>query len=943
MTTLTRPTEAGPAAAAAGVRLRAAAAAFALLVLLVGVPLLLATVIGDPLPAHAPTGGQLRHALSSPLTDNAVVHVLAVVAWLAWAHLLVNVARELLAQLRGRPAARRLPLLGASHGLAHQLVATALLLVPAAANLQAMPVAALTRAASDHAVAAAIRPAATATLIADEWGARVGGGAVPGADCVASPPTVTPVGAPAPAQRPAHKMYVVQPPHDRHYDSLWDIAARHLGDGRRYHEIYELNRGRPQPDGGELTRASLIQPGWVLLLPADADGPGVRDLDDGGPAPATHSEQPHQPVHATTGADAPAFHAASPDPDTTQQPEPTNNEAPRTPPTPASQHVPEPRPQPAPAHPDHGLPVAPLAVGLGVGSLAALAALQRARRIALRRRPLGQRPAPTPEPLGPVEAGLRVEARRVDPVASAVRLAVALADQRGAAGNVDTVFCHDDGRIELHLTGSAPPPPPFTAGSAGWELAANAGGFTFAVEEQADPLPALLQLGRRDDTDVYVDLEQPGYTAVDGDPERVEDLLVTAASRLVGAPWAGLTHVLAPTQVWSRVGSLDRVETVPDLAARTDDLLAHATAVRDQLRQEGHAGAAGRRASPDGATPLLVLVGWHVDELSDDLVHAALDPAVPLLILAAGNDRRTAQQWQLTGETLTGTPGGPITVPIRPPAADQIAALIEHARSDPPVAADDPAYDALRENAPATETTEPVPMSVNVLGPVDLQGVEFPDHGPRRTPPIRILVYLALHRRGVNAEQLSTALWPDEIADGRVVRNRVAEARALVGGAITNGPGWRLEDSVGCDWQQFQALAKGGPEDQVAALDLVRGQPFDGFNDEWVDVEMFRTDMVAGVVDLAAAVAERALDDDDPALAFRAARTGLRASPYEERLYRLAMRAADAEGSTGKLHALMNEMRRVLDVQVEPDDRVQRETLALYEELTSAARRRERV
>jgi hypothetical protein len=36
-------------------------------------------------------------------------------------------------------------------------------------------------------------------------------------------------------------------------------------------------------------------------------------------------------------------------------------------------------------------------------------------------------------------------------------------------------------------------------------------------------------------------------------------------------------------------------------------------------------------------------------------------------------------------------------------------------------------------------------------------------------------------------------------------------------------------------------------------------------------------------------------------------------------------------------------MRRVLDVRVEPDDRVQRETLALYEELTSAARRRERV
>jgi hypothetical protein len=55
------------------------------------------------------------------------------------------------------------------------------------------------------------------------------------------------------------------------------------------------------------------------------------------------------------------------------------------------------------------------------------------------------------------------------------------------------------------------------------------------------------------------------------------------------------------------------------------------------------------------------------------------------------------------------------------------------------------------------------------------------------------------------------------------------------------------------------------------------------------------------------------------------------------------MQAADAEGSTGKLHTLVNELRGVLDVHVEPKDRVQRETLALWEELTSASRRRERV
>ena len=63
-----------------------------------------------------------------------------------------------------------------------------------------------------------------------------------------------------------------KPPQGRHHDTLWDIAERHLGDGLRWKEIYELNRHRPQPDGHRLEVARLIHPGWRLLLPADAIG-----------------------------------------------------------------------------------------------------------------------------------------------------------------------------------------------------------------------------------------------------------------------------------------------------------------------------------------------------------------------------------------------------------------------------------------------------------------------------------------------------------------------------------------------------------------------------------------------------------------------------------------------------------------------------------------------
>jgi hypothetical protein len=73
--------------------------------------------------------------------------------------------------------------------------------------------------------------------------------------------------------------YDVKPPHGRHYDTLWDIADRYLGDGRRYAEIWDLNKDVPQPDGRMLEKADLIQPGWVMKLPNDAKGPGLKVVD----------------------------------------------------------------------------------------------------------------------------------------------------------------------------------------------------------------------------------------------------------------------------------------------------------------------------------------------------------------------------------------------------------------------------------------------------------------------------------------------------------------------------------------------------------------------------------------------------------------------------------------------------------------------------------------
>ena len=37
-----------------------------------------------------------------------------------------------------------------------------------------------------------------------------------------------------------------------------------------------MNNGRLQPDGGSLQNPDIIKPGWILQLPMDALGPGVK-------------------------------------------------------------------------------------------------------------------------------------------------------------------------------------------------------------------------------------------------------------------------------------------------------------------------------------------------------------------------------------------------------------------------------------------------------------------------------------------------------------------------------------------------------------------------------------------------------------------------------------------------------------------------------------------
>src|SRR4029077_11990341 len=70
----------------------------------------------------------------------------------------------------------------------------------------------------------------------------------------------------------------------------------------RYREIFELNAGRLQPDGSRLTIASLIRPGWILRLPRDAHGPGIRVVTRHEDAHAPGGDVPNGPAPEQPGA-----------------------------------------------------------------------------------------------------------------------------------------------------------------------------------------------------------------------------------------------------------------------------------------------------------------------------------------------------------------------------------------------------------------------------------------------------------------------------------------------------------------------------------------------------------------------------------------------------------------------------------------------------------------
>ncbi|MEM8924313.1 MAG: hypothetical protein AAGD35_12495 [Actinomycetota bacterium] len=206
--------------------------------LVVGVPFALVVLVGNPLPDAAPDWGELWFELRTGRIDAQTwIEVIAVIAWLAWANLVLSLAVETVAAIRGRRAQDRRSL-SATQWLASRLVGHIALLGSVFA--QATPVAAGAGLPPVAAVAAPVNeavPVAIPVAPADAAGPDVGAAVVVG-----------------------------------RRDTLWGLAESHLGDGERWRQLRDHNVGRTMPDGVVLDAGfTRLERGWSLALPGRAE------------------------------------------------------------------------------------------------------------------------------------------------------------------------------------------------------------------------------------------------------------------------------------------------------------------------------------------------------------------------------------------------------------------------------------------------------------------------------------------------------------------------------------------------------------------------------------------------------------------------------------------------------------------------------------------------
>lgn len=916
---------------------RAAMAGVALLVLVVGVPLLVVWLDAVPsIPTSLPT----REDITGAIGAEQLITVLVWVAALAWVQFTICLLVELKSAISGVGLPSRVPLSGPSQRLARVLVGSVMLAVTATGQAANAVTPATTHdepIAAKAVVELAHEPAAEAAPARDTagpaaWTAQVPDGANAtyflGDAVIDDDDAKDLVG---------RKVYRVQPPEGRYHDNLWDIAERHLGDGRRYKEIYELNRGRLQPDGSELSLARLIYPNWLLIMPNDATDVQrvtavVDEPPEAKPAPEKPAPEPAQDERA--GSDAGQDASADASGETAE---------------------------------DAGGVQTDQLVGTGLLAAGLLAAIELVRR---RRR--------TPEPDDAeveTEVALRIgadddRARWLD---KALRSLSATCREQGIPLPPVYAVMVDSSTIELALAPASPgAPSPWTVLDEGrrWRLERS---DDLLLQDHVDngrdvvaPYPGLVSLGRGDgDRDVLVDLEAAGGPiAVVGDPRAAHEVVTAIAAELATNVWSDHLRVTAsglPEELTAL--NEERYRSVEDLAGVLPELASRRAA---QLGGDVLSGRV-RAGGSSVWMPEYVVVGREPNEkLAHDLTSLTSGTErSPLGVVCAGE--LSGARWRASVDAAGNLELPALGLRVRANRLSHASAASVASLIKPPEPSDPTLHEAwLPEARPEVpEAAIPVdesalataPVRVFVLGPAEVQAPGAIDDS-RRELATEMVIYLALHREGAHPSVLSGAVWPGGVT-ASVREATIARVRDWLGTDPEGSPHLlvapdgrlRLSDDVVLDWDVVKMLLRhsretSGRQEEFAllrrALRVARGQVLESRprgRYSWIArarMERAASDLL---VDAAHRLSVLCLEAGDLGTSAAAARAGLRVRPAEQLLWRDLLAAENAREGTVGVTAVTNELTDSLGalgvVDLEP------ETMALIDELLPSTRRDE--
>jgi DNA-binding SARP family transcriptional activator len=760
--------------------------------LVVGIPWGLIHYIGWPLPDHVPTWDQLQATLMNPMSTQFLLSFLACILWPVWARFTWDVL------LAGVDAARlaRWPEIptGPLRSVAGVLVGAIVFSVLG-------------------------QRAATVLVSSASTGDNPGAGTVVAAPLVPGP-AIRPAAFSTPlpqAAQLAHQVAVpgtavVLPPSHGVYDSLWRIAQRELGDGARWPEIWERNRGDTQVDGHVFRDPNQIRPGWTLRLPTPPPPP--QTAPDPG-AVGQQSEQPAPPPPPTT-VTPPTGQPSTTSPTTI--PPSTADAAPTSPvaPPPSIADDPDVAP-PAVPHPGTGITVATGAfVGLALAALVTAALVTvRFRRRRLYQPGSGVRDEHT---IAPIVRSLRIaydhatlprdeDGELIHPPSAPGASEVALRDRATATADVlrpadaTTVVGVRDGRptaLDLAHTrglGLVGPGAAEAARALVVNLIAEGRHDDVTVVVPAADLPALLgditsqerlpgSLWVVDDLDAALDvLEAELLTRVRqvdaAHPKRTTATVLVATPsphadrRLQAILDNGSTLGIAGVLVgqW-KPGGTARVRadgTVSAASPDLDDLLtgtrlftlpaADARGLLDLLAEADDHPVTSRRR-PGHAT---------VFSLEEKRYAARAADPNQLEILAYPVDNAEHRPAPAATITLPPTPRVRVDIPDTPVVPTTPAATPP---TEPP--APENLVVGAERGRPRHIDTVPEPRQATPLELVVLGRPHLHHHRPDGSVDIidaiaprqrEVLVYLALHPDGARRETLAAAIWPDAPGD----------------------------------------------------------------------------------------------------------------------------------------------------------------------------------